>query len=289
MQIIAVPVHSPLDRVRQGLGSLPPFSPVLNRLLASLSGEDVFLAEVADLIEKDTVLTGNVLQLVNSALYARRGQVSSVRHAISLIGLARIRNFVIGLSLNRIWSSLSSPPNWSRAQFSQHSFASGMLADLLAAELPVEYPEGAFAAGLLQNIGVLLIAACLPPEFEQIRAIYLHRDSPLEKCESAVLGFDHSGLSTLAVEHWRLPRPIQDAIALHSCPPPCSDGAIPLALLLRFAEILAAQCGVPIQPWIRPLDQSPAEIAASLALPPAPDPLIESFEAEFAAVKQFFL
>ena len=289
MQILAVPVQSPFDRVRQGLGSLPPFSPVLNRLLATLSGEEVYFAEVADLIEKDTVLTGNVLQLVNSALYARRGQVSSVRHAISLIGLARIRNFVIGLSINRIWSSLASPPNWSRAQFSQHSVATGMLADQLAAEMPVEYPEGAFAAGLLQNIGVLLIAACLPPEFEQIRAIYLHRDNPLEECESAVLGFDHANLSILAVEHWRLPTPIQDAVALHSCPPRYNGGTLPLALLLRLAEILAAQRGVPIQPWMRALSQSPAEIAESLALPAVPDHLLESFDAEFAAVKQFFL
>jgi len=289
VQIIAVPVQSPLDRVRQGLGSLPPFSPVLNRLLATLSGEDVYLAEVADLIEKDTVLTGNVLQLVNSALYARRGSVSSVRHAISLIGLARIRNFVIGLSLNRIWSSLASPPNWSRAQFSQHSVASGMLADQIAAELPVEYPEGAFAAGLLQNIGVLLIAACLPPEFEQIRAIYLHRDNPLEECESAVLGLDHASLSTLAVEHWRLPAPIQQAVAFHSCPPACSGGKVSLALLLRFCEILAAQRGVPIQPWIRPLNQSAAEIASGLGLPPVTEALLESFDEEFAAVKQFFL
>ena len=83
------------DRAIRSLRELPPFSPILNRLLASLAQEDVSFMKLGDLIEKDPVLAGNLLHLVNSALYARRGSINSVRHALSL--LARIIR-------RRIWS-----------------------------------------------------------------------------------------------------------------------------------------------------------------------------------------
>ncbi|MGB9604683.1 MAG: HDOD domain-containing protein, partial [Bryobacteraceae bacterium] len=67
------------ERALKGLDRLPPFSAILNRLLASLAREDVSFAELASLIEKDTVLAGNVLRLVNSALYSLPGTVNSVR------------------------------------------------------------------------------------------------------------------------------------------------------------------------------------------------------------------
>jgi HD-like signal output (HDOD) protein len=94
LETVPVPVGStPADKLSQralgALGKLPPFSPILNKLLASLAGEDVSFAKLGDLIEKDTVVAGNILHLVNSALYARRATITSVRHALALPGWTR--------------------------------------------------------------------------------------------------------------------------------------------------------------------------------------------------------
>src|SRR5450755_3884872 len=105
------------DRALKALGQLPPFSPILNRLIASLAQEDVSFAKLADLIEKDTVLAGNVLRLVNSALYGLCGTVSSIRHAISLLGVGKLRNAMLSMSVSRMWSQLKTPPGWSMADF----------------------------------------------------------------------------------------------------------------------------------------------------------------------------
>ena len=88
------------ERAIRALGQLPPFSPILNRLIASLANEDVSFAKIADLIEKDTVLAGNILRLVNSALYGLPGTVNSIRHAVSLLGINKLRNAALTMSVS---------------------------------------------------------------------------------------------------------------------------------------------------------------------------------------------
>ena len=83
-----------------GVAKLPPFSAVMNKLMATLANQDISFGEVAALIEQDTVLAGNVLKLVNSAAYGRRGTVNSVRHAVSLLGLDKVRNAAMTVTLS---------------------------------------------------------------------------------------------------------------------------------------------------------------------------------------------
>jgi len=198
----------------RALGELPPFSATLNRLMASLAGEDVSFSQLGDLIEKDTVVAGNVLHLVNSALYARRGSINSVRHALSILGLAKIRNAVLGMSLTRMWSKVPVPASWSMARFNLHSAATALLSDQLAQRLAVDYPEGAFVAGLMHDLGRLLIAMTLTPQHEQIYKLQRTTGASLLDCEREVLGFTHAMLSTDALAVWNIPEPIRDA-ALH--------------------------------------------------------------------------
>jgi len=144
------------------LDDLPPFSPIMNRLLASLAAEDVSFIKLADLIEKDTVIAGNLLHVVNSALYARRSTINSVRHALSVMGVAKLRNIVLGMSVASMWNHTKVPAAWSMRRFDMHSAAVAILSDLLAQHLPVTYPEGAFVAGLFHDLGRLLIVLILP-------------------------------------------------------------------------------------------------------------------------------
>lgn len=207
------------EKALRSLGSLPPFSPILTRLLATLAAEDVSFATLGDLIEKDTVVAANVLHLVNSALYARRGTVSSVRHAVSLLGINKLRNAVLGMSIARVWNRVKMPSNWSMARFNMHSAAVAVLSDLLAQRLPVDYPEGAFIAGLLHDSGRLLIALALPAEYDRVLALYGQGRLPLIACEQEILGFTHPELSADALEFWKLPDQVRMAVKDHHDPP----------------------------------------------------------------------
>jgi HD-like signal output (HDOD) protein len=229
------------------LAELPPFPAILTRLIASLTGETVSFSKLGDLIEKDAVIVANLLHVVNSALYARRGTINSVRHALSLLGIDKVRNAVLGMSVTRLWSKVAMPPSWSMARFNLHSSDTAILSDLLAQRLPVDYPEGAFVAGLLHDVGRMLIARALPAEHERILALYVS-GAPYLDCENQVLGWTHPELSADALAFWNLPQAISAAVRNHHNPEADSSSPLPLSRALAAANNYVNSIGASIQP-----------------------------------------
>ena len=276
----------------RSLGELPPFSPILNRLLAALAGENVSFNELGDLIEKDTVLAANLLHLVNSSLYARRGTVNSVRHAVSLLGIAKLRNAVLGMSINRMWNHDRMPSSWSMARFNLHSAASAILSDLLAQRLPVNYPEGAFIAGLLHDVGRLLIAMSLPERHDRLLKLWERGERKHLECEEEVLGFTHPELSAGALAFWNLPAPIQIAVRYHHCTrlddSILRPGELPLSRVLDAANQYVNSLGVSILDENGEDSASPA-VVESLGLDrDALTAVLDEFASEYEVMAQFF-
>jgi HD-like signal output (HDOD) protein len=286
-------VDSGLLRARaiRCLGELPPFSPILNRLLASLAKEDVSFNKLGDLIEKDPVMAGNLLHLVNSALYARRGSINSVRHALSLLGINKLRNAVLGMSITRMWNQVRTPPSWSMARFNMHSSAAAILSDLLSQRLSVDYAEGAFVAGLLHDVGRLLIALGLTEEYGRILQMHEHDGKPLLECEMEVIGFTHPELSAEALAHWNLPEPIQNAVRNHHDPDldptVIGPGEVALSRVLDAANQYVNSMGVSILKKCP--EAADATLIESLGLPSDQvQVVLADFKTEYEAMSAFF-
>ena len=259
------------------LGDLPPFPAILTRLIASLSGDDISFSKLGDLIEKDVIIAGNLLHLVNSALYARRGEINSVRHALSLLGIDKVRNATLGMSITRMWGKVGMPGGWSMARFNMHSSDMAILSDLLAQRVPVDYPEGAFVAGLLHDIGRMLIARALPAEQERILSMYASGVLYLD-CEREVLGWTHADVSAEALGYWKLPGPISTSVWNHHTPGMDKSSTFPLSRVLAAADDYINSIGASILPSI-PAHSRPASLK-SLGLD---DDRITSLLAEFQA------
>lgn len=276
-----------MDRLIRGLEQLPPFSPVLNKLLATMAGEDVSFARVAALIESDTVLAGNVLKVVNSALYGFRGTVNSVRHAVAILGVDRLRNLSLGFSVARMWTHVRTPDGWSVQKFNVHSLAVGILSDLLAQRAEAPYPEGAFVAGLLHDIGKLLVATAVPAEFGGILWLLKEGGANEIECEMEMLGTTHAELSGLALERWNLPLPIRQSAAFHHDPDRADKGRLHLGHVVYAADRLANELGHNIGQYF---DQSARadKVFDTLGVEGHMPRILEEFEGEFAAVKGFF-
>jgi len=274
------------SRRQQALASLdrlPPFSPVLDRLLATIASEDVSFAEIGLLVENDTVLAANVLRLVNSALYGFQGTVNSVRHGLAILGVTRLRNLALSLSMARLWTGRAAS-GWSPAAFNTHSVACGILADLLAQETDVPYPEGAFVAGLLHDIGKMLLATSVPAEYAEIERLMAAQNRSVEECEFDVIGTTHSELSGLALRKWNVPQPIARAAAFHHRHE--EAGAPPqLAETIWRADRLAAFAGDASPSYFEdPEDRSCLERETS---EPRMHRLLDIFALEFGVLKAF--
>lgn len=269
----------------RSLDQLPPFSPILNRLMASLADEEVSFADIAALIERDTVLSANVLKLVNSALYGRRGTVSSVRAAVSILGLNKLRNAVLGLSVSRIWNRMKTPASWDMGRFNQHSAAVAVLADILVQQVEVEYPEGAFAAGLLHDLGRLIIATSLPDEFEQIMSAAKRQKRFVEEIEFETLDVTHSELSAAALSKWNLPVPIQRAALYHHRPEldPDRTRVRTLSAVVFAANSIAHTLGFACDEAEAREDGQAADVLEAIGWPGEVAKLQELFRVEFAA------
>jgi HD-like signal output (HDOD) protein len=261
--------------------------------MASLAGEDVSFVVLGDLIEKDTVVAANILRVVNSAAYARRGTVNSVRHALSVLGVEKIRNTVLAMSISRMMNQSRPPAGWSMERFNKHAAAVAMLSDLLVQKVRVEYPEGAFVAGLLHDIGRLLIAMGLPREYAEISKLHQESTQSWDSCEENILGFHHAGLSADAMQEWKLPDPIREAIEWHHRPPAAEAGKLlPLACVLHAADRYVDALGHSIEAGRKVEVDAMAEGMAGIeALGLAPEvqkQVLEQFQVEHSAIAQFF-
>lgn len=290
---MTAPASTPTVRERSllALGQLPPFSPILNRLIASLASEDVSFAKIADLIEKDTALAGNILRLVNSALYGFPGTVNSIRHAVSLLGLNKLRNAALTMSVARMWNQVKTPAGWSTANFNQHSVGVAILADLLGQKLHVEYAEGGFAAGLFHDLGLLLIAIGLPEEYKQMTLLCQQSKQWTVEYEIQVLGMTHAELSAEALAHWNLPEPIQTAVRYHVDPDldptPVKPGQMTLSRVLSAADRYVKGKGIFVSLFEGPNEQGD-EVLETLGLGERLPLILADFENEFTAIKAYF-
>ena len=173
-----------------------------------------------------------------------------------------------------------------------HASAVAILSDCLAQRVRVNYAEGAFVAGLLHDVGRLLIALSLPAEYEQIAAMSAETGRSVTECEMSELGFGHAELSAQALALWKLPEPIQRAVMYHHDPESddtmVGEKEIPLSRLLMAANDYLNSPDLH-SPDLASRDENAATPFASLGLDEdRTRELLVEFNTECDAMAQFF-
>ena len=212
-----------------------------------------------------------------------------MRSAVPVLGLNKLRNFVLGMSVSRMWTQASLPKSFSTSRFNQHNVATAILADLLAQHLPVHYPEGAFVAGLFHDLGKMLIAVGMRAEALEIERLYKAGGMRLVECEEAALGLNHADLSAAAVVSWNLPEPIQNAVLHHHRPASAApNGSIPLSRAVAVADHYVNNNGLSIDPAIQAPDLEGPHTLETIGLEDKLPAVIKQFQLEFEAIAGFF-
>ena len=176
------------------------------------------LSEVASWIEKDTMTSGKVLALANSAMYARTVPTLSVRAAVSRLGLVPLRNLIIHVSMSKLWNRLPTPAQWSVTRFNTHSIATGVLCELIASTVAPQLMEVGFLSGLFHDTGRLIIAVLLHNDAVALEKLRDQEHNGLEALEEELVGFTHSEASAMLARTWNLPVSIETAIRYHENP-----------------------------------------------------------------------
>lgn len=195
------------------IDQLPALPLVVQRILNLLHREDTSPRQVAEVISLDPALAARVLRLVNSALFALAEPVTTVQHAVRLLGFGEIRNLTIGL---KIMDAVSAEEGLlDRPRFWEHSLACGVCARLIALQTQHVDPDEAFLGGLLHDIGKLVLDGYFPDSWkEALERSRTEKRTPLE-LESEVVGLPHTSIGRMLAEHWKIPELHQLAIEHH--------------------------------------------------------------------------
>ncbi len=237
-----------------GVERLPRLSPMITHLLARLAHRNCEILELTTVVENDALLSAQILRLANSAAFARSQPINSVKHAVARVGLSAMRKFALTSSISNLFSRFRIASSFSMMRFNLHAVATGTMVELLSEELPVEFSKGAFVAGLLHDVGKLLIAATMPKQYDTILAVNSVSRTPLIESEREILGADHAELSGLAISRWDFEVPIQWAAEYHHKPDEAVDvervaeGKLGLTMVVHKADAFVNHLGMSVSP-----------------------------------------
>ncbi|MFQ5829775.1 MAG: HDOD domain-containing protein [Candidatus Methylomirabilia bacterium] len=263
------------------LPPLPPVAPVVARIMEILQDYQVSTHDVAQLLREDPGLTVRVLKIANSPVYGAYMPITSVAQAVLRLGMGHIRNIILTLG---VLQSIGGP---ARRDFWRHSvtvaLATEVIAQHAAAAREEAEADGAFAAGLLHDVGLLVLREHYPAVYAEVNRLAEERGLPLHEVEMAELQTDHGRMGALLASRWTLPAAIVSAIAFHHQPElaPASDRGV--VDLVHLAVCLCACAGLGGPGGAVPTDPAP-ETLDNLGLRPAS--LSQIIEATQAAAQK---
>lgn len=205
-------------QVLRDVKNLPTLPDVAVQLLNMGENPTTSMREMALLMERDISLAARVLRLVNSPFFGVQREVTSIQQALMILGTENLRNLVLSGAMLDLFDRAGSVGSFHRGEFWKHSIAVGTVARTLALRKRTMNPQVAFTAGLIHDMGKLVIDRYLHPEFVQIMEIVDQESSSMLKAEMRVLGVCHTDIGQYLAARWNLPDVLKEAVGFHHAP-----------------------------------------------------------------------
>jgi len=217
---------------------LPTLPHIMVHLLEACNKEEGSMLDLARIIKKDPALTHKILKTVNSAYYGLPNKPSTIEQAVTILGTSAIKNIAICASVHQVFRGLARQKGFNLKTFWWHSLKCAYLAKCLAERLAYPSPDEAFVAGLLHDIGKLVIWVTAPAAYQQL--VLAHSDAPAKMLAGErQLGGSHCEFGAELINAWNFQSFMADAVLYHHAPPEHLLTAAPLAQIVYAANLLA--------------------------------------------------
>jgi putative nucleotidyltransferase with HDIG domain len=226
------------DSLRKRVATLPSLPQAVREAMAILNEESASVSAVAERIERDQALTARTLRAANTAFYGAPGRVATIRTAIGVLGLRTVAALLTTASVSAHFTDSGRCPEFRFKQYWRHALTAALVARGLAQRAGLD-GEVAFTAGLLHDIGALVLATQFPAETGTALRFAREQDLSTLHVERAVLGLDHCVAGESLARHWRFPEAVVQAMASHHEPPLHSAERPTLAEIVNVADALA--------------------------------------------------
>jgi len=231
----APPDIEELLQKQEELASLPD---IFHHIVEAVNNPRSSAAFVADVISKDVGLSARLLRIVNSPLFGLGQKVDTLSRAVALVGSNQLTSLAMGVSVISMFRDV--PPEFLDMQlFWQHSVRCGVWARLLAGQLRLPNEERAFLAGLLHDVGRLVMLKNAPATSCAVLAGVAPGTGLAFELEREHFGYDHAQLGRRLLESWNFPEELVRGVGGHHSPVDAADGPNAEASLVHVADITA--------------------------------------------------
>jgi len=212
-----VPDPGRIKKITESIIGLPTLPTVVSKMIQLVDNPKTSAASLARLISTDQALTARILKLANSAYYGFPREISTVNMAIVVLGFNTVKDMGLSLSVFDVFKNMENTKSFDIARFWEHSVSCGVASRMLARNYRSRFAGEAFVAGLLHDIGKVILNQYFHSEFLEIMRLSAEGIT-LEEAEDQVIGTRHSQVGCWLAEKWNLPKIISETILHHHDP-----------------------------------------------------------------------
>jgi len=220
------------------INELPTLAVIAGELNRLLDDENTSASKVGAAIEKDQALASKILKLVNSAFFGLSSRVSSITHAITILGFNTVRNAAVSISVIKSFSGKGQGEQFNLADFWSHSVSVAVIARHLAEKCGLQTQNDCFTAALLHDMGKVVLSQCLTEKFEMVSSRMKREGISFNEAEKGIIDIDHAGIGAYLAKKWKLPPGLVDAIRYHHVPTKSAQDW-ELLLVVHGADVLS--------------------------------------------------
>lgn len=225
-----------IDEIAEKIHSIPSLPAAAVEAIRLVQNPEVDFAELARTIEYDPGLTSNVLRLANSAYFGGNGRIKSMKDAIVRLGLSNVFQMIMASAVAPMVQKEVRGYDLRPGCLWSHSVAVAVGAKELALLLKRKAPEYVFTAGLLHDIGKIVLGTFVQIDAKQIMERAFKEGVSFEIAERSILGIDHAEIGAELLKTWNIPEQIVDVVRWHHEP----DGAGKVDIVLDLVHVADA-------------------------------------------------
>lgn len=231
-----------IEEILHELENLPTLPKVFYKITTMIDNPRVSASDVSQEISTDPALTSKMLRRINSAFYGLPRQVSTVTHAIVLLGFSTVKSLILAMSLSEIFPSDENTA-FDRRSFWIHSQGTAFMAKAIAKHIGSPKHEEMFVAGLLHDIGKIILDKYAHEDLIEVASLILQKDILFKDAEIETMKFTHSDLGAAVAERWNLPTILKECIEFHHQPEEAINFPRETAIV-HLADILTRSKGI---------------------------------------------
>ena len=219
---------------------LPPLPTILMKALEMTMDPDASIRNLHLLISQDQALSAKILRIVNSALYSLRREVSTVSHAVTVLGMDTVKAVIMAASVDHVFQSSK---DLGTKLMTEHAWGTALAARAIARHVRYENVEEALICGLMHDIGKPVMMQNLRDRYQEILSEVYEGKSGFHLLELQAFGFSHAHVGALLAKKWNFPPQLAEAVGYHH-DPLSAPRHKQLACIVHLANLLMVSMGI---------------------------------------------